>query len=243
VTVPAFIYAAVNLRRKLDPVPLFIITFTGIWLVWWVLFSYDLPLQHLLYVMPFIQIYVAKLLVDGWRAAASPHPAPGQPPAGARRLRACLLGAIALVIFGKTVLPLFHDIDDIYQGRQTLKPAYQEMVDYVNRHLEPDAIVSGWNWSQPWWLSVDVDRAIKNRAIYPPEERDSRPEYLVITPEWPLENPGTGWPNMAYASRWTLRQNERRREFIENECTHLLTTGTEHQWSIYRVNPRPGGGP
>jgi hypothetical protein len=44
---------------------------------------------------------------------------------------------------------------------------------------------------------------------------------------------------MAYAIRWRLAENERRREFIARHCSHLLTTGDEHQWAIYRVNPLP----
>jgi hypothetical protein len=235
-TLPAIGYAIVQLRRRLDPLPLYLLTFTLIWAVWWLLFSYDLAVPHILYIMPFVQIYVAKLLVDGWQAARGRGPAAA---AGHRPLHSGLLAAIGLIVFGKTLVPLATDIDAIYRAKQTLAPAYRQMVEYVDRNTEPAAIFSGWGWSVPWWLAIDADRTVKNRGRYPFEQRETRPEYLVITPEWPLERLGTGWPNMAYANQWTIAQNERRREFIARHCDHLLTTGTDYQWAIYRVNPLP----
>jgi len=234
-TLPATIYAVIQLKWRPDPLPLYLLTFTGIWSAWWVLFSYDLPLQHLLYIWPFVQIYVAKLLVDGWQAAQAAY----QGGAGSRfrPLLACLLAGIVLVVFGKTAVPLASQADTISRGSQTLTPAYREMMDYVNQTTEPDAAFSGWSWSMPWWIAIDADRTIKDRARYPAEQRETGPEYMVITPEWPLEPSVTGWPSMSNTSRWTQRQNARRRDFIDQHCTHLLTTGTEYPWSIYRVNP------
>jgi hypothetical protein len=234
-TLPAAVYAVILLKRRLDPLPLYLLTFTGIWALWWVLFSYDLPLQHLLYIWPFVQIYVAKLLMDGWQAAQTGY----QSGAGSRfrPLLACLLAAIVLVIVGKTVIPLASDADAISRGSRTLTPAYREMMDYVNRSTEPDAVFSGWSWSTPWWIAIDANRTLKDRARYPSEQREAGPEYLMITPEWPVGPATPGWPNMANTSRWTQRQSARRQEFIDQQCTHLLTTGTEHTWSIYRVNP------
>ncbi len=234
-TAPGIAYAIVLLRRRLDPLLLYILVFTLMWFVWWLVFSYDLPLQHILYIMPFMQIFAAKLLVDGWHAA---HRWRATGPTVA--LRASLLAVIALVVLGKTAVPLLQHVDEIHRGAQELAAPYRDFVTHVEANTEPDAVFSGWSWSKPWWLSISQDRTIKDRARYPFEQRENHPEYLVVTPEWPLDKTGTGWPDMAYRSQWTYRQNERRLDFIRDHCTHLLTTGGEHTWHLYRVNPLPG---
>jgi hypothetical protein len=204
------------------------------WFAWWLLFSYDLPLQHLLYIMPFIQIFAAKLVVDSWQAARN-----WRPSGRLGALRATVLAVIAFVVIGKTAVPLAANIDQIHRGEQELAGPYAELIAYIEANTEPDAIFSGWSWSKPWWLSVEKDRTIKDRARYPFEQREKHPEYLVVTPEWPLDVIGTGWPDMAYRSRWTYRHNARRKEFIAEHCTHLLTTGGNRTWSLYRINPLP----
>ncbi len=234
-TLPAIAYAAVHLKKRPAPLALYMFTFTAIWGLWWALFSFDLPIEHLLYIWPFVQIYVAKLIVDGWTAVAAARRVPE--PLAPRLLSSCLLAGIGLIVFGKTLVPLAGQVDAIVRGSRTLTPAYRQMVDYVDHHTEADAVFSGWGWSLPWWLAIETDRTIKDRSRYPADQREAGPEYLVVAPEWPLGAPNTGWPNMAYASHWTLNQNAHRREFISRDCTHLLTTGSEHQWSIYRVNP------
>jgi len=233
-TLPALAYAVVLLRRRLHPVPLYILVFTLMWFAWWFLFSYDLPLQHILYIMPFVQIFAAKLVVDSWRAARL-----WRPDSRLGALRATAIAVIALVVAGKTAVPLAQNIDQIHRGRQELAAPFAEFVAYVEAHTEPDAIFSGWSWSKPWWLSIEKDRTIKDRARVPFDHREKVPEYLVVTPEWPLDVIGTGWPDMAYRSRWTYRENARRQEFIAAHCTHLLTTGGVRTWSLYRINPLP----
>jgi len=244
--IPAAVYAVVDFKRRPEPLPLFFMVFTGGWFTWWLLFNYDLPVPHLLYIMPFIQLYIAKLLVDGWRTARATRAAtnPGHPAAAGDAgaslvspLRTCLLMAMALVVFGKTVVPLGSHIDDIYQGSKTMAPAYREMVDYINRNTEPDAMFSGWTWSTPWWLAIDNERTVKDRSKYPFEQRESVPEYFVMSPEWSLDKLGTGWPDGTSPSSWYRQQNAERGRFLEENCTHLLTTGTKYQWSIYRVRP------
>jgi hypothetical protein len=233
-TLPALVYGAVLLKRRPEPLPLYLMTFTGLWAVWWVFMSYDLPVQHLLYIWPFVQILVAKLLVDGWQKAIAWRAA--APPAH-RLLPSCVLAVIALIVFGKTTVPLLGQVDEMVLGSRTLTPGYREMMAFIDDRTEENAVFSGWNWSMPWWVAIEHDRMIKDRSRYPLEQRESAPEYLMITPEWPLEGDAPGWPNMAYLSRWTLRQNARRREFIDHHCTHLLTTGTDHHWTLYKVNP------
>ncbi len=236
-TLPALAYAVVVLRRRLHPVPLYVLVFTLMWFAWWFLFSYDLPLQHILYIMPFVQIFAAKLVVDAWRAARQ-----WRPDGRLVALRAAGIAVIALVVAGKTLVPLAQNVDQIYKGQQELAAPFAEFVAYVEANTEPDAIISGWNWSKPWWLSVEKDRTIKDRARVPFEQREKGPEYLVVTPEWPLAEIGTGWPDMAYRSRWTFKANARRKEFIAAHCTHLITTGTSRTWSLYRINPLPPPG-
>lgn len=233
-TLPGLGYAIVLLRRRPHPIPLYVLVFTLMWFAWWVLFSYDLPLQHILYIMPFVQIFAAKLVVDSWGAARS-----WRPDGRTGALRATVLAVIALAVLGKTVVPLAQNIDQIYRGKQELAVPYHEFLAYVEANTEPDAVFSGWSWSKPWWLSIEKDRTIKDRARYPFEQRETHPEYLVVTPEWPLDELGTGWPDMAYRSRWTHKENARRKEFIAQHCTHLITTGGQRTWSLYRINPLP----
>ena len=143
---------------------------------------------------------------------------------------------------GRPFFPSFRSFDSIGLGSRTLTPAYREFVTFVDENTEPNAIFSGWTWSSPWWLSIETDRTIKDRSRYPFEQRESIPEDFVITPESPIAGKlCTGWPNMSYASRWSYEQNEKRRDFAEHHCTHLLTTGDEHKWTIYRINPLPAG--
>jgi hypothetical protein len=232
-TLPAAIYVGTLLRHRLDPFLLYFLVFVSIWFTWWVIFSYDLPQQHLLYIMPFAYIFAGKLIADGLAATADPvasaHSA----------LRRSLRVAIGVAILGYTLIPLARQIDQIVQARTVLEQPYEEMIAYVNQHTEPDAIFSGWAWSIPWWLSVDRDRTIKDRFRYPLSQREpsGQAEYFVVAPEWPFSRYGTGWPNVSYPNRWTLREDARRQEFVARHCTLLLTTGTKHQWSIYRVNP------
>ncbi len=237
-TLPGIAYAIVLLRRRLDPVPLYLMVFTVMWFVWWILFSYDLPLQHILYIMPFLQIFTAKLVVDGWKAAERWRPA-----AGMAALRGCLLGALALVVIGKTAVPLLAQIDEIHRGEIEIGAPYREFVAFVDTNTEPDAIIAGWSWSKPWWLSIDRDRDIKDRSRYPVTQRESRPEYLVICPEWDLEKMGTGWPDVVYQSRWAVEENARRKKFIAEQTTLVFTTGRDRIWSLYRINPLPAAQP
>jgi hypothetical protein len=198
-----------------------------------VIFSYDLPLQHLLYIMPFAYIFAGKLIADGLTATADPaaiaHGA----------LRRSLRVAVGVAILGYTAIPLARQIDQIVQARTVLQKPYAEMVAYVNQHTEADAVFSGWAWSLPWWLAVDRDRTIKDRFRYPFSQREpgGQVEYFVVAPEWPFSRYGTGWPNVSYPNRWTLREDARRQEFVARHCTLLLTTGDKHQWSIYKVLP------
>jgi hypothetical protein len=233
-TVPAAIYAGSLLRRRLDPFLLYCLTFLTIWFTWWVIFSYDLPQQHLLYIMPFAYVFAGKLIVDGLAATAAPAIGTGK-----EALRHALRTAIAIVILGYTVLPLSRQVDQILQARIILEKPYEEMVAYVNQHTEPDAIFSGWSWSLPWWLAVDRDRTVKDRSKYPFAQRDPQAEYFMVAPEWPFSRYGTGWPNVSYPNRWALREDARRQDFVARHCTLLMTTGTKHQWSLYRVNPLP----
>jgi hypothetical protein len=233
-TLPAAIYVGTLLRRRLEPFPLYFLVFTSIWFTWWVLFSYDLPLQHLLYIMPFAYIFAGKLIADGLSATAEPVGGVGNV-ALSRALRV----AIGIAILGYTAIPLARQIDQIVQARTVLQKPYAEMVAYVNQHTEPDAVFSGWAWSLPWWLAVDRDRAIKDRFRYPFSQREAggQVEYFVVAPEWPFSRYGTGWPNVSYPNRWTLREDARRQEFVARHCTLLLTTGDQHQWLLYRVKP------
>ena len=237
--VPAYAYAVAHLRRRPEPLPVYIMAFISIWALWWILLNYDLPEQHILFILPFIQIYVAKLLIDGYQALSRVNNG-----SASRILARCGLAAIALIIVGKTFLPFLQIVDSIGLGSRTLTPAYREFVTFVDENTEPNAIFSGWTWSSPWWLSIET-RIARSRTA--PGTRSSSGSPSRVFRHYPgmahrREAPQRGLgPNMSYASRWGYEQNEKRRDFAEHHCTHLLTTGDEHQWTIYRINPLPAG--
>jgi hypothetical protein len=93
----------------------------------------------------------------------------------------------------------------------------------------------------PWYLDYDpqVDRICRDRFGVLLKQRESRPEYFVVNPEWPLEKKTNEWPMVAREDRATLTGNERRKEFIRDHCTFMAAFGKDHQWAIYRVNPLP----
>ena len=235
VTLPALIYSGRKIAPRLHPFPLFFLVFAVLWLTWWILFSFDLPVQHILYVMPFVFLFTGKLIVDAWRAiAVALHETKD---GGRRDLLQALRLAIIIAVAGLTAVPLASQIDDIHAARQTLMPAYREMLAYIETHTEPNAVYAGWGWSKPWWLAIHRDRDIKDRTRQPYAYREpDKPEYLVVTPELPIGLEPPGWPNMSYPNRYTVREDARRSEFIARHCTHLLTTGRGHQWHLYRVN-------
>jgi hypothetical protein len=235
VTLPALIYSGRKVATRLHPFPLFFLVFSVLWLTWWVLFSFDLPVQHILYVMPFVLLFTGKLIVDAWSAIGAALA--GTRDGGRRDLLRALRLALVIAVAGLTAVPLASQIDDIHAARQTLMPAYREMLTYIETKTEPNALYAGWGWSKPWWLAIHHDVDIKDRTKQPYAYREpGRTEYLVVTPELPLGLQPPGWPNMSYPNRYTVREDGRRAEFIARHCTHLLTTGRGHQWHLYRVN-------
>ena len=72
-----------------------------------------------------------------------------------------------IAVAGLTAVPLASQIDDIHAARQTLMPAYREMLTYIETRTEPNALFAGWGWSKPWWLAIHRDRDIKDRTKQP----------------------------------------------------------------------------
>jgi hypothetical protein len=146
--------------------------------------------------------------------------------------------AIIFIVLGKVLLPLFEKANFLYSSNSTLTKPYKEMMSYIKNNTEENAVFSGWNWSMPWYVDLDdkIDRINKNRAAYPFEQREDVPEYFIVSPEWPLLKTSDEWPYVV-TSKYSMEQNEIRKEFVEKQCTLVKTFGGDkHKWFLFRVN-------
>jgi hypothetical protein len=142
-------------------------------------------------------------------------------------------------VIGRVSFPLFGAIEDINAKNNKLVKPYNEMLDYIDKNTEKNAVFSGWIWSMPWYVDLNngFDRINKDRAIFPFEQREKVPEYFIVSPEWPLVKVTDEWPSVVVESGWSKKQNELRKKFLAEECTFLSSFGGDKfHWLLYKVN-------
>lgn len=244
-TIPAIIYAVILIGKSkwTDYRSIFILSFILIWFSWFFFLNYDLVRTHLQTVLLMSQLFVAKLLYDLWEYSSASsegflyliknketHKA---------TMSYMLKIVIICIIVGKILFPLFTKSAETYNYNVTLTKHYKEMMIYLKDSTESNAVFSGWDWSMPWYVDIDgsEDHLIKDRRIYPTEQRESVPEYFIVSPEWPLAPTVKEWPNVGVDSKYSIEQNELRKRFLEENCTLLRTFGgNKHKWLLYKVN-------
>ena len=243
--IPAFIYVIILLARSkwTNYRILFLLSFALIWILWWALFNFDLPGTHLKVFLIISQIFVAKFLFDIWEYSIQYkdrflHLTSDQKSNGNTLFYPIRL-AIIIIVISKVVLPIIEKADFIYGSYDTLVKPYHEMEEYIKNNTEKDAIFSGWNWSMPWYLDLDpkVDRPNKDREYYPFDQREKVPEYFIVSPEWPMVKTTEEWPAVSEEDNWSIKSNEKRIEFLKQDCTLLKTFGgPKFIWRLYKVN-------
>ena len=243
--IPAILYIIILIGKSkmADYKSLFFISFTMIWFAWWLLFNYDLAELHLTVVITMSQLFIAKLLYDIWEYSSEYKDGflnlvKNKGPQKAT-MSYLLRVVIICIVLGKTLLPLFAGAVTLNNRDLTLTKPYQEMMSYIKNNTEKDAVFSGWIWSLPWYVDLDDsgDHIIKDRATYPSEQREAVPEYFIVSPEWPLLKVTQEWPSVVVESRWASKENEKRKRFLEQNCTFIKTFGGDkHKWLLYRVN-------
>jgi hypothetical protein len=147
---------------------------------------------------------------------------------------------IICLVLGKILFPLFTRTAETYKNNINLTKHYKQMMHYIENNTERNAVFSGWDWSMPWYVDIDpnVDRLIKNRKNYPPKQRESVPEYFIVSPEWPLFPTVKEWPNVSVDdNKYSQEQNEMRKKFLDENCTLIKNFGgAHHKWLLYKVN-------
>ena len=243
--IPAILYVIILIvrSRMSDYRSLFFISFTLIWFTWWLLFNYDLPETHLSIVILMSQLFIAKLLYDIWRCSSAHKDSFLDLVKNKKTQEASLSYVLKIIIIcivlGNTVLPFARDIGDLYNYNLTLTKPEKEMMRYIRENTEADAVFSGWNWSMPWYVDLDDagDHIIKDRSTYPPQQRESVPEYFIVSPEWPLLKVTDKWPSVVNESSSSIKLNEARKRFLEENCTLVkVFGGDKHKWLLYKVN-------
>ncbi len=243
--IPAIVYAVIRIgRSKLaDYKSLFFISFTLIWFTWWLLFNYDLPETHLSIVIIMSQLFIAKLLYDIWEYSSESKESfldlLKNKEIQGTTISYILKIIIICIVLGNTVLPFSRDIGNLYNYNLTLTKPEKEMMRYIRENTEADAVFSGWNWSMPWYVDLDDagDHIIKDRSTYPPHQRESVPEYFIVSPEWPLLKVTDKWPSVVNESSSSIKLNEARKKFLEENCTLVKVFGSDkHKWLLYKVN-------
>jgi hypothetical protein len=220
---------------------LFLGIFMLIWSAWWLLFNYDLPDLHFKIPLLIAHFFIAKLLYDFWKMTSS------QSETFLRVLRSeGSLSSTAAYLFRMTVVviilqnvftPLSARAQTIYHRYDTLTKPSQEMMTYIEENLEKNAVFSGWAWSIPWFMTMkEEDQIIKDRATYPPEQREPVAEYFIVSPEWPLVRVTDEWPSKVGDEGSAGKLNERRKQFVATQCTLVkVFGGPTFQWFIYKV--------
>jgi hypothetical protein len=207
------------------------------------LFNYDLPQHHLRLVILMSQLFIAKLLVDLWDYSSTHKDTFAglmrNPESGQAAMAYLLRVVIVCIVVGKVLLPLAEKGATLYVRYPTLTKPYNEMMTYISQNTEKDAVFSGWDWSMPWYVDLDEkgDHIIKDRATYRPDQRESVPEYFIVSPEWPLVKVTDEWPSVTPDIPWARRENEKRKKFLEEQCTYIKSFGgPKYTWLLYRVN-------
>jgi hypothetical protein len=244
--IPALLYIVVLLgkNRLNDYKSLFLLTFCLVWFSWWFVFNYDLPETHLKIFLHVSQLFVAKFLYDLWQFSAAQSnttfsglfKTPGDRHAA---LGYMLRVVIVCIILGKVFVPLTEKAGTLYKRNEALTIPYKEMMTYIRQNTESNAVFSGWDWSMPWYVDLDEkgDHIVKDRATYLSEQREVVPEYFIVSPEFPLEQVTDEWPYAIPDFRGEAKKNEKRKKFLEEQCTFLKAFGGyKHKWLLYRVN-------
>lgn len=243
-TIPAIIYVVILIGKSkwTDYRSIFILSFILIWFSWFFFLNYDLVRTHLQTVLLMSQLFVAKLLYDLWEYSSASSEGflylIKNKETGKATMSYMLKIVIICIIVGKILFPLFTKSAETYNYNVTLTKHYKEMMIYLKDSTESNAVFSGWDWSMPWYVDIDgsEDHLIKDRRIYPPEQRESVPEYFIVSPEWPLVQVAKEWPNVSVDSKYTIEQSEIRKEFLKENCTLLKTFGgKKHKWHLYKV--------
>lgn len=243
--IPAILYIIILIGKSkwTDYKNLFFICFVLTWVTWWLLFNYDLPANHVLIVCLISQLFIAKLLYDIWQYSSAYKDSflnlvknKGTQEStvfyGVRVMIIC-------IVLGRVLLPVFDTTSKLYNRYLTLTKPYKEMMTYIKDNTEKNAVFSGWDWSMPWYIDLDdtEDHVIKDRATYPPEQRETVPEYFLVSPEWPVIRVTDEWPVVGVENEGSIRQNEFRKKFLEQNCTLAKTFGGDkHKWLLYKVN-------
>ncbi|MGE5848388.1 MAG: ArnT family glycosyltransferase [Ignavibacteria bacterium] len=246
IVIPAIFYAVLLISRSkwTDYKSMFFLSFILIWFLWWFVFNLDLARTHFQMVVLLSQIFVAKLLYDLWNQASQNKLSflgllKNTETQSSSIINYTLRVIVSCMIIGKVFLPLFEGLGTMYSSNETLTKPYKEMIGFIKTNTEKNAMFSGWKWSLPWYVDLEnnIDRIVKDRAAYPAEQREKVPEYFIISPEWPLEQTVKEWPNVSVDSKQGKKQNKARKNFIEQNCTHIKTFGGDkHKWILYKVN-------
>lgn len=243
--IPAILYAIILIGKSkwTDYKSLFFISFILVWFAWWLLFNYDLAALHLNTVTLVSQLFIAKVLYDIWEFSSSYKGSFLNLTTNKETQKATMVYllrvAIICIVLGRIVIPLIERPLTTYNYYLTLTKPYKEMMTYLRNNTEKNAVFSGWDWSMPWYVDLDDtgDHINKDRATYPPEQRESVPEYFIVSPEWPLVKATEEWPSVSTESRSEMKQNGIRKRFLEQNCTLVkIFGGDKHKWLLYKVN-------
>ena len=245
-TIPAIIYLIILIHKNkwIDFKSLFFLNFTIIWFLWWLFFNFDLPETHFLIIEIMSILFVAKLLYDIWEYSLHSKNnfvdlATNKEIKKESMIFYLVRIIIICLVIGKTTFPLFGYINDMYKYNNNLVRPYHEMISYIDKNTEKDAIFSGWGWSMPWYVDLNnnIDRIIKDRTIFPLDQREKVPEYFIVSPEWPLVKVTDEWPSVIVENKWSKKSNDLRKKFLKEDCTLLKTFGREKfHWLLYKVN-------
>jgi len=240
--IPAVLYACLIVARSgsSDYRTLYWLSFSVIWFSWWFFFNFDLAETHLITFGQVSQLFIAKLLVDlweySWARRESFFVLMRQPDAAQATMGYLVRVGIVCIVLGKIFIPLAEKAGTLYTRYVTLTVPHEQMMSYIRQNTEQNAVFSGWGWSLPFYVDLDEkgDHIIKDRATYRLEQRDAVPEYFIVSPEWPLVKVTDEWPFAA--SDWDQKPNERRKKFVEENCTLIKSFGgPKHSWLLYRV--------
>jgi hypothetical protein len=243
--IPAILYIIILIGKSkwTDYKNLFFICFVLTWVTWWLIFNYDLPGNHVLIVCLISQLFIAKLLYDIWQYSSAYKDGFLNLVKNKETQESTVFYGLRVIVIcivlGRVLLPVFDTTNKLYNRYLTLTKPYVEMMTYIKDKTEKEAVFSGWDWSMPWYVDLDdtEDHIIKDRTTYPPEQRETVPEYFLVSPEWPLVRVTDEWPNVVVVNKWSNDQNELRKKFVEQNCTLVKTFGGDkHKWLLYKVN-------
>lgn len=245
--IPAILYVIILIGKSkwTDYRSLFLISFILVWFTWWLLFNFDIAVLHIQIVLIMSQLFIAKLLYDMWEYSSAYKDGllnliKNKETQRAGSVSYLLRVVIIFIVLGKTLIPLLGQAETLYHRNLTLTKPTKEMMTYIRNNTEKNAVFSGWNWSMPWYVDLDNtgDHLLKNRATYAPEQRETVPEYFIVTPEWPLVKRTDEYPaSAAPDNKGHEERNEIRKKFLKENATLVKTFGGDkHKWLLYRVN-------